>query len=74
MWTACLDLLYRSSRGLCAPHQESLEYYKNKYNLADDFIVNHTILVNKHNMDILLNDEKYPFGNLTRLRVRTRQL
>ncbi len=45
------------------PHQESLEYYKNKYNVNDNFIVNHTVLVNKDNMEILLNDEKHPFGH-----------
>ena len=39
------------------PHQELLEYYKNKYNVNNNFIVIHTILVNKDNMEILLNDE-----------------
>ncbi len=45
------------------PHQESLKYYKEKYQVNDDFIVNDTILVNKENMNILLNDSKHPFGH-----------
>jgi hypothetical protein len=45
------------------PHQESLQYYKKKYGVTDDFIENKTILINKENMDIMLNDEKHPFGH-----------
>lgn len=45
------------------PHQESLEYYKEKYGVVDDFIVNDTILVTKENMEIMLNDPKHPFGH-----------
>ena len=45
------------------PHQESLEYYKEKYNVDDSFIVNDTVLVTKENINILLNDPKHPFGH-----------
>lgn len=45
------------------PHQESLDYYKDKYSVNDDFIENSTILVNEENMNIMLNDEKHPFGH-----------
>lgn len=45
------------------PHQESLEYYKNLYNVKDDFIQNNTILATKENLDIMLNDTKHNFGH-----------
>jgi hypothetical protein len=45
------------------PHQESLEYYKNKYHVDDNFIVNSTVLVTQTNMDIMLHDSKHPFGH-----------
>ena len=45
------------------PQQESLEYYKEKYNVSDDFIVNNTILVTPDNMNIMLNDTKHAFGH-----------
>ncbi|MBL4898408.1 MAG: hypothetical protein JKX76_02045 [Colwellia sp.] len=45
------------------PHQESMEYYKEKYGVADDFIENDTILVTPENMDIMLNDPKHAFGH-----------
>lgn len=45
------------------PHQETMNYYKQKYNVKNDFIVNDTIEVNQTNMSILLNDEKHPFGH-----------
>lgn len=44
------------------PHQESLEYYKNKYGVDDDFITNNTIDVTYKNM-IMLNDPKHAFGH-----------
>lgn len=47
------------------PHQESLDYYKNKYNVGDDFIENSTMLVNEANINIMLNDDKHPFGLTT---------
>ena len=45
------------------PHQESMDYYKKKYDVPDDFIVDSTVLVNDKNMNILLNDPKHPFGH-----------
>lgn len=45
------------------PHEESLDYYKNKYKVANNFIENNTILVNEENMKIMLNDDKHPFGH-----------
>jgi hypothetical protein len=45
------------------PHQENLEYYKEKYDVGDDFIVNNTMLATKENLDIMLNDTLHPFGH-----------
>ena len=45
------------------PHQESLGYYKDKYNVKDDFITTSTVLVSNENMDIMVNDTKHPFGH-----------
>lgn len=45
------------------PHQESLEYYQKEYGVADDFIIDSTMLVNKKNLKIMLNDPKHPFGH-----------
>lgn len=45
------------------PHQESLEYYTEKYNLPNDFIVNDTMLVTPENITVMLNDPLYPFGH-----------
>lgn len=45
------------------PHQESLEYYKEKYQVKDDFIQNNTTLVTPENMKIMLEDTKHPFGH-----------
>lgn len=45
------------------PHQESLEYYKSKYNVNDNFIENDTILANYENLQIMLNDKKHSFGH-----------
>jgi hypothetical protein len=45
------------------PHQESLGYYKKKYHVDNDFIVNNTMLANETNLDIMLNDPKHPFGH-----------
>jgi len=45
------------------PHQESLEYYKENWDVADDFIEQDTILVTEENMTIMLNDERHPFGH-----------
>lgn len=45
------------------PHQESLDYYKNKYHVDETFIQNNTILINEQNINIMLNDEKHAFGH-----------
>jgi hypothetical protein len=45
------------------PVQDSMDYYKEKYNVSDDWIDQDTITVNKENMEILLNDPKHPFGH-----------
>lgn len=45
------------------PHQEDLDYYIEKYNVAKNFIVNNTIKATRENMDIMLNDPKHPFGH-----------
>jgi hypothetical protein len=46
------------------PHYESIKYYKEKYNVSDDFITeNHTINCDTNNMKILLNDSKHSFGH-----------
>ena len=45
------------------PHQESLEYYKEKYQVTDDFIENDSILANKENLNIMMNDTLHPFGH-----------
>lgn len=45
------------------PHQESLQYYKDKYKVGNNFIENSTMLANKENLKIMLNDTKHPFGH-----------
>lgn len=45
------------------PHGEDLQYYKDKYDVDDTFIENNTMLVNKKNIEIMLNDTKHPFGH-----------
>ena len=45
------------------PHQESLPYYKEKYEVVDDFIINNTMLATDSNLQIMLNDPKHPFGH-----------
>ena len=45
------------------PHEESLEYYKKKYGVDDDFIVYNTMLMTKENNKIMLNDPKHPYGH-----------
>lgn len=44
------------------PHQESLEYYQEKYNV-DNFIVDHVMEATPKNLQIMLDDEKHPFGH-----------
>lgn len=45
------------------PHQESLDYYKNKYGVDDSFIENDTMLATDDNLDIMLNDDSHPYGH-----------
>lgn len=45
------------------PHEESLDYYKSKYGVENDFIVGSTILCTEKNLSIMLNDEKHPYGH-----------
>lgn len=45
------------------PHQESLPYYQDKYNVSEDFIVNHVMESTPQNLNIMLHDEKHPFGH-----------
>jgi len=45
------------------PHQESLPYYQDKYSVNDNFIDQHSVLATQENLNILLNDEKHPFGH-----------
>jgi len=45
------------------PKQESMQYYKDTYNVTDDFIKQDTIIVNDYNMNIMLNDPKHSFGH-----------
>lgn len=45
------------------PHQESLDYYRDKYRVGDDFIDRDSTIVNESNIRIMLNDEKHAFGH-----------
>ena len=45
------------------PHQESLNYYKEKYGVEDDFIENDTMLCTQKNLSIMLNDTKHSYGH-----------
>ncbi len=45
------------------PHQESIEYYKQMYDVDDNFIDNDTMLATDENLTIMLNDDKHPFGH-----------
>lgn len=45
------------------PQSKSLDYYKSRYNVTDDFIVNKTMDATEKNIDIMLNDTKHPFGH-----------
>ncbi|XWV24459.1 hypothetical protein QJ856_gp0015 [Tupanvirus deep ocean] len=45
------------------PHQESLNYYKDMYDVDNDFIENNTMLASEENLTIMLNDDKHPFGH-----------
>lgn len=45
------------------PHSESLEYYKDKYDVNDSFIKDGTMKATIKNLNIMLNDTKHPFGH-----------
>jgi hypothetical protein len=45
------------------PHQESLDYYKDTYGVDNNFIMDHTMLINRKNIKIMLNDPKHNFGH-----------
>lgn len=45
------------------PHEEDMEYYKNKYGVDDGFIQDNTIQVRKEYMKIMLEDDRYSFGH-----------
>lgn len=45
------------------PHQESVKYYKEKYGVNNDFIVNNTMLINEKNIKIMLNDTTHCYGH-----------
>ena len=45
------------------PHQESLQYYRDKYGVAEDFLVDHSVLVTTESMELLINDTKHNFGH-----------
>jgi hypothetical protein len=45
------------------PRQESLEYYKKKYEVGNDFIENKTTMASEENLTIFLNDTRHPFGH-----------
>lgn len=41
----------------------SLNYYKEKYGVGDDFIENETMLATEYNLNLLLNDSKERWGH-----------
>lgn len=45
------------------PHQESLNYYRQQYNVSNSFIEGDTMLATPENLEIMLNDAKHPFGH-----------
>lgn len=45
------------------PHQESLEYYKQNYNVDNNFIVNNFMYADKNNLKLMLYDTKHAFGH-----------
>lgn len=45
------------------PHEEIMNYYKEKYNVPNNFIENNTMLITQNNIEIMLNDPKKPFGH-----------
>lgn len=59
-WRAGTNLLIIEVDG---PHQESLPYYQQKYGAPPDWIVHDSIECTRENLQILLNDDKHPFGH-----------
>lgn len=45
------------------PISSSLDYYKKKYKVDDNFIERDTILVTPKNMEIMINDTRHAFGH-----------
>jgi hypothetical protein len=45
------------------PRQESLQYYKDKYGVQDNFIEGKTMVANRENLTLMLNDPKHAFGH-----------
>lgn len=45
------------------PRAKSLEYYKEKYSVGDNFIENDTMLATAENLTIMAVDTKHPFGH-----------
>ena len=45
------------------PHSEAINYYQQKYNVKGDFIEQNTMLATPENLEIMLNDPKYPYGH-----------
>ena len=45
------------------PHEESMPYYKEHYNVPSNWIENHTLPATKENMITMINDKKHPFGH-----------
>ena len=45
------------------PHQESSQYYSEKYGTPDNFIKHNCMKASEKNLNIMLEDEKHPFGH-----------
>jgi len=45
------------------PKQDSLNYYRQKYGVDNNFISNHTIEATEENFTIMLYDTRHPFGH-----------
>lgn len=45
------------------PQEHSMSYYKDKYNVPDNWIENYTIEITPENMEIMLSDTRHPFGH-----------
>ena len=45
------------------PHQESLPYYQETYNVDENWIRKDTIEISDNSLSIMLNDSKHPFGH-----------